>query len=513
MWFLKQKSNFLTITAIIILSLPVIWWLFGSGFFATDDADWMIIRFTAFHQALRDGEFPVRWLGRLNYGYGYPVVNFNYPLFLYLAEGVKILGVGFVSSIKIIVGLSMVASALFAYLWLNKIFDKWSSFLGSIFYLYAPYHIFDLYKRGSVGELLALAIAPFILWSIERKSLFWISVGVAGLILSHNILALLFLPIMVVYGFMRKVLSIKYYVLSIISGLALAAFFWIPAVFELDYTRFAQAQVSSWQEHFADFSLIGIASIFVVIGALYLQLIKGKRDNLSAMFIFIAIASALLSYSASKFIWQILPASFIQFPFRFLSVTILAVSFLVSWCINEIKGAQKLIAAVLFLIILFGEFLYFPYNKPAAFFDKGDSFYATNDSTSTIGNEYMPKWVKIISTERAKNKVEILSGKGLLEGLRVKNNSIVFTSTAEEKVTVRVNTIYFPGWKAYIDNKETKIDFSNDRGVMDINISQGSHNIKFSFGETPLRLLADVISLVSFVALLGLALKKRKSLS
>src|SRR2546421_9202065 len=34
--------------------------------------------------SLRHGQFPVRFLPRLNHGYGYPVADFLYPLFMYI---------------------------------------------------------------------------------------------------------------------------------------------------------------------------------------------------------------------------------------------------------------------------------------------------------------------------------------------------------------------------------------------------------------------------------------------
>ena len=123
---------------IIACSVPTIMALFNPGFFQSDDGEWMIIRFASFYSALRDGQFPVRYLSSLNYGYGYPVANFLYPGFMYLATLIHVLGFGFVESIKIVLGLSMVGSAIFCYFWLSRFFDRFSSFVGSLFYLYTP---------------------------------------------------------------------------------------------------------------------------------------------------------------------------------------------------------------------------------------------------------------------------------------------------------------------------------------------------------------------------------------
>ncbi|MBI2338365.1 hypothetical protein HYU95_04240, partial [Candidatus Daviesbacteria bacterium] len=375
MWLLKQKNKTISILLVIILSIPILFPLWQKGFFSSDDGEWMIIRFSAFHQTLADGQFPVRFLARLNHEYGYPVANFLYPGFMYLAEIPKILGFGFVDSIKIILGLSIVGSAIFTYLWLRKIFTNLAALVGALFYLHTPYHLFDLYKRGSVGEILALAVVPFILWSIEQRSFFWTSLGIAMLILSHNTLALLLLPIVIVYMFLRNVLSIKHQVLSIIFGLALSAFFWLPAIFDLQYTRFSQTPVSDWQNYFVEFSLIGWGTLIIFI-TFFIKYFRFNDLNhfskLALMFFSAGVGSIFLSLSYSSFFWQILPVGFIQFPFRFLSITILSAAFLSAFVIDGFSKKKKLIASIMLLTALLVSAI--PYLKPTVFFDKGEGF-------------------------------------------------------------------------------------------------------------------------------------------
>ena len=196
---LRRNSTIIFCLLAVVLVLPAIILLIHFGLPVTDDGNWMVIRFSAFYESLKAGQFPVRFLMRLNNGYGYPVADFLYPLFMYLATPFQILGIGFVNSIKAVLILSLVSSSIFTYLWLRKLFDNLSSLVGSFFYTYFPYHLFDVYKRGSVGEVLSLAVVPFVLWQIERNSLFWSSIGIALLILSHNSLAVLFLAVILIY--------------------------------------------------------------------------------------------------------------------------------------------------------------------------------------------------------------------------------------------------------------------------------------------------------------------------
>src|SRR3989338_6792857 len=175
---IKKNTNILFLLLAVVVSIPSVVGLMHPGFPLTDDGNWMVIRFSAFYETLKSGQFPVRFLSRLNYGFGYPVADFLYPLFMYIGVPIHILKFSFVDTIKIILGASMIGSAIFVYFWLSKLFDKFSSFVGAVFYFYTPYHLYDVYVRGSVGEVLALAIAPFILWQLERKDLLWSAIGI-----------------------------------------------------------------------------------------------------------------------------------------------------------------------------------------------------------------------------------------------------------------------------------------------------------------------------------------------
>src|SRR3989338_8065917 len=173
-----MRKNVPVIILLVLFSLPAIFALFHSGFFQSDDGEWMVIRFSAFYQAFVDGQFPVRFLHRLNFGYGYPVATFLYPGFMYIGIPIHLIGFGFVNTIKIVIGLSLVGSSIFTYLWLSKLFSKYASILGAIVYLYLPYHLYDVYVRGSVGEVFAFVWLPFVFSQIERKSTFWTSLGI-----------------------------------------------------------------------------------------------------------------------------------------------------------------------------------------------------------------------------------------------------------------------------------------------------------------------------------------------
>lgn len=497
-WLNKNKK---VLICLFLLSLPALFSLFHKGFFLSDDGEWMVIRFSAFHEALSQGQFPVRFLSRLNFSYGYPVADFLYPGFMYLSEPIHLLHIGFVETIKLFLILSMLGSSLFTFLWLSRRFNTWSSALGALIYLYAPYHLFDLYKRGSVGEILAFSIVPFVLWQIEKGCLLWSSLGIALLLLSHNTMALLFLPLIIIYSFITN-RSLSKTILTVLLSFGISCFFWFPAIYDLQYTVFSKTSVSDFSQYYSTPELIGIP--FLLLFAFYVAFllathvlgkIEKKQRNLVLLFIIVGIISIFFSSSLSSTFWKLLPISFIQFPFRFLSLEIIAVAFLSAFALEVFKK-HAYVAGVVFAIFVF--VFSFSYLKPLTFFDKGEGFYSTNQDSTTVKNEYMPKWVKNLPEEAPAKKIEIMDGTVANEKLKP---DISFSTISVKDSLVTINTIYFPGWNVFVDGKKTTINYDNSKGVMQFIVPKGVHRVLARFQETTPRLIADIVSLLSLGAL------------
>lgn len=507
-----RKVNIIAFVILILLTIPAIFALLKSGFFVTDDGTWMIVRFTAFFETLKDGQIPARFLERINFGYGYPVSNFLYPGFLYLASVIHILGLGFVSSIKTVMVISLVGSSVFTYLWLRKLFDPYSSFVGALIYLYLPYHLYDVYTRGSVGEVLCLMFVPFIFWQIERKSLSLTSLGIFGLVISHNSLALLFVTPIVLYSLVRK--SFIIIVLSGILGGLMSSFFIIPAIFELPLTKFSTTEISNPLKYFADFSLVGTSSIVIIVMSLvFLFIFFGKKLRLApyiwlfVLFFTVSIFSIFGSTNMSSFVWENLPSSFIQFPFRLLSVLLLCVSFLGGYIIYLIENKGKIKWAGMVLILILISYSAYFYIFPKQTTNYPDDYYATNVDTTTVKGEFMPKWVKESPTTNVTQKIEVIKGNAKVSDIFQKSNYIQFNLKDSKDSIVRVNTIYYPGWEAFMNGDRLSINYKNDKGVMDIPISRPGGTVTLTFGETTLSFLSDLLSVLAFIAVLFLFLR------
>ena len=114
----------------------------------------------------------------------------------------------------------------------------------------------------------------------------------------------------------------------------------------------------------------------------------------------------------------------------------------------------------------------------------------------------MPRWVFEKPTSHFNQKVEILDDASLPSNLTYNSKNISFEVSSDKPVTARINTIYYPGWIARINDEKANIAFDNSRGIMEVRLPKGESRVELTFTETPLRLASDLISVFAFVALL-----------
>ncbi|KKR03344.1 MAG: hypothetical protein UU25_C0008G0003 [Microgenomates group bacterium GW2011_GWB1_40_9] len=488
-----QFHHSIWIFLIIVLVIIVLYPLLKSGFIVTDDGDWMIIRLSAFYQSLREGQFPVRFLGRLNNSYGYPVANFLYPGFMYIGSFIKAIGFSFQTSVEIIIGSSILLASVAMYVWLSSFFTPFASFIGSLSFLFSPYLLYDVYKRGSVGELLAIALAASIFAAIEKKSRILIPILTLFLAISHNTLALFFISFLFVYILIRK----QYQLLIYFGlGLGMSLFFWGPALFEQSLIAFNGIIVSDPQHYFEISLTILIQSSLFIIAAiisLFEKKLLYKKERL--LFFTIIIVICVLTTGISSSIWNIpLFAKVIQFPYRWFSLILIVGPWFVAYIANK-KWIARMLA--IFGVVYF-VYLSFPYTKAESVV-RPDGYYSTNEGTTTVANEYMPKWVTKKFAVRPDKKIVFFGGSGILYEKKVNSQVVDVAIDAKEPSVLQVNTLYYPGWGGMLDNKKLDISIDNPYGVMRIDIPAGVHHLYMTFRETPVRFIFDVISFMFFI--------------
>lgn len=526
------KRNIWLILLILIGLIPLLD-LFHAGVPLTHDIETHLGRVASFYQSLTEGNLFPRWAGNLNWGYGTPILSFVYPLPSYLASVFLFLGFSLINSVKIIFVLTYILSGIFMYLWIKEIWGKKAGIVSAVFYLFAPYRFVDLYVRGALGECVAFLFLPMILYFLKKKNFFGISFSMAGLILSHNMLALIFLiPILGYLGYLsflgktfRDKLSNAFcFLLSAIYGFTLSAFFWLPAVFEAKYTlrdivsrgnvngfeNFPRLIWSSWNYGGSgQFSVqVGLLQwLIIILTAFLIWKLKKNGGKLWLYILFLYICfwlSIFFILPVSQGFYKITPfLQNFQFAWRWLSLAIFPPAVFAGLLIYFFPEKLKSLAVV--LVVLITILLNKDFVRPVGFLNKPDSFYQKVYQGTTDTGEASPIWSIRFMEKKAAAHLEIIDGTAYIKEVSRTTTEHVYNIEAETQSRFRENTLYFPGWRVLVDGKETAVEFQDqaNRGLMTFYVSEGKHRLEIIFGETKLRSLANLISGLGFLGSLG----------
>lgn len=534
-------KEILVIFLLLLISFSAVRSLLLPGGFTSHDLTHHIVRQIDMDRLLSEGQFPPRWSGDLNNGYGYPLFIFNYPLPPLIGEAFHKLGFNFLDSVKAVLFLSLVTSTLGMYLFLKFLFHSYlSAFLGAVFYLYAPIHLIVVYVSGSPGASMGLVFPPFMLWAIiklsQAKSKEFLLIGslsFAGMILSHNISAFIFMPVILAFVIVLKLIEKKRENLNFLSdvvlmflfGLGLSAFFWLPAIAEKQYIRYDVLMQRIYLDQFPALSQIiyspwgyglshpksaeaggmsyqvGLAHLLVT-GLLLFSVWKFWRvKNFLLLAIFSSVSfiiSIFFMLEISEPLWDKLPfLSYVQFPVRLLIVPVFCAALIAGLLVKYLPWRKVYFLSLLFLV-LYANRNHLSINQK---YDPGEQYYLSLKTSATSFDEDLPIWVNKLITEANTTKFSFLSGGGKIEILENKSAKVVASIEATDTARLRFNQYYFPGWEIKADGKKVNFSYSapENNGLPVFDIEKGSHLVKAEFKNTPVRNLADTISLASVV--------------
>lgn len=554
----KLKLLFVFLGLLLII-FPVVKNILRPGYFPVHD-DIQAMRVLELDKCIKDRQIPCRWVPNMGYGYGYPQFNYYGPLPYYLMEGFHLAGLGYLDSVKAGLVLITVISALGMFLLGKSLWGTAGGLVSAVVYTYAPYRALDFYVRGDISELAALAIFPFIFWSVweilkgNKKHILWLAVSIGALLSSHNISTLIFFPITVTWALfiiltnkkevlpkLRKRLS--WLIIAGLWGLALGAFFVIPAWFEKSYAHVETLLVGyfNYLAHFVSVSqlltstywnygssnagpydelYLGVGLLHWVMPLISLILLyilrKSKEFKITAFLVVIGWIALFLTHEKSTFIWNHVPLlAYLQFPWRFLIIATFVFSLSAGSLAKLFYGTRQLtfLTLVTFLISIF---FYSSYFRPRTWLNITDSEKFSGESwrlQQTISIfDYLPIYAKHPPAERASEGPIFLEGQGkILNGSKgsdwQKWNIEVNGKTAK----VQLPLYFFPDWKVKIDNSDVNIDYKNELGLITIDVSGGPHLIYARLFNTPVRAVSNALSILGLIMVpLGIYLLWKK---
>lgn len=374
--------TFLSVFALSPLFAPDYFW-------GAHDARHSVYFLFEFNRAISDGIWFPRWMPDFAFGYGYPFFNINSPLAYYVGELFVKLGLDFVSTTKLVFGLSMLASGWAMYGFVRHWLNERAALIAALVYVYAPYHLLDVYVRGALAETLALAFLPLCLWSfasaVERPrsaSVIGAALSYAGLIMAHSGLALLFSLVLAFYLIALVVTTIHQRqpldqlsgaslfplighlihvsiapLLGLALGISLSAIYLLPSLLEQVAVRTDQYTTGTaerlgyydYHQHFTDFFQLfspqwgfglsqpgphddislQLGAAATVLALLSIFVVQRSRAWRAPLIFFQAMTLALvfMMLPQSVVLWEKLPlVAWAQFPWRLLALTALTMA-------------------------------------------------------------------------------------------------------------------------------------------------------------------------------------------
>lgn len=490
--------------------------------------------------ALQDGHFPVRWAADLRFGE--PIFNFYAPLPYYMGAVINFLGINVIWSAKILFILSTLLSAATMYIFLRKLFSEKGAIFGVILYTYAPYRAVDLYVRGALSEAFAFIFFPLIFYAalllsekVDFKRISFLALSFTGLVLTHNVTTLMFLPFLILWvGYLiwqhKDIKLTVPFLMAMILAAGLTAFFVLPALFERQFiqTKYLTVGYFDFRAHFVAFyqffspvfgygsSLwgpiddmsfqIGLAHWAVLALTVVIGIIYRKNRKILILFSFLGVSfflSLFLQHNKSAFIWEAIPImAFIQFPWRFLAISIFIVAIAGAQASDFFQNRLKFLYIILIAAAILVNLQYF---KPRnfvqdSFFEKflnKDKMHQGIDLTK----DYFPVWVKneqaeYFSTPRAiRGEIEVLS----FEKKTASANGVIDVLSDS---LIEVPITYFLGWEVKADGKVLNLSQLSIQGLITFELPKGQHQLDLELKDTPVRLTGNAISAASLLLLL-----------
>lgn len=473
-----------------------------------------------------------------NFGYG---TNIFYPNIPHLVSACiyKYFNVFVFTSIKIIDFFLIFFSGITMYTFMKTITkNKTLSFISTLFYITAPYKIYDYLYRDALAESFVFVFLPLIFLSLYsllhhhyKKFYFSFVIGYVGLLNSHLVMSIyvtLFVGVFLLLHF--KTIWNKETILRLLLATFLVIFISLPFLIPLlthmvkgEYVAFANGEMSSrfgvygnglflfqflvgWKKfgfHFINWVAIGLI--------LYLFRKLKKENKLQEMiknnYLFgIGVICTILGIwlSSHLFPWFLMPnfLLMIQFPFRLGVLTGFGVSILSYFALKELKSKKIIILSILSCIL----FASLPILMQQ-YYKEDLSYYNLSEEGMGYQKEYLPIKTKnnIEYFQNRREEVLLLDGNAKIHIIKNDTPNLTFEVTNTNYAKLELPRLYYLGYtiKVIDSNKTTTyLNYTESKyGFIEIEVENDA-TIEVSYENTKLGRIGNKVSFITFILFL-----------
>lgn len=553
-----SKKKIFWIILITLFTIPTFSALLKPGFFAMQD-DLQAFRVYEMDKCFADLQIPCRWVPDAGYKYGYPQFNFYPPLPYYIGAAMHRVGIQYIDTVKILFIFGYVLSAITMFLLVSELTGSyWPSFVASLAYSYIPYKAVEVYVRGALSEFWAQIFFPLIFWAIYKliksgktKYLIWTGLSISLLLTTHTLMTMIFAPVAVIWAaywlFKTKWKNLGKVIGGGILGFCLSAFFILPVIFEKQFAH-TESMLSGYfdyRQHFVSLYKLfisrewgygssgfpneklnlslgivqWIAGLVIAPVVALINLKKHKRFSILVLGLTaLALFSIFMIHMKSSFIWAQLPFLwYLQFPWRFLAVSIFLLCLLVGLTVHMF-GKYKYIFGILLIVTSFA--LTISFYVPKAWFNIKDSDKFSGVSWQkqmTISIfDYLPIYAKLPPITQAPDFPEVIDGKAEFSDYKKGSDFQTGNVSVDSEATIRLPLFDFPGMRVKADGKLVNHGHDDCRneefclGLISFKLPKGEHKIEVELTDTPVRRIGNYLSIAGAAFVVWLLIKKNE---
>ena len=452
--------------------------------------------------------------------------------------------------------------------------------LAAVLYLVNPYMLFNAFERTAYGELLAAAWFPLLFAAALAPelnvvalaapvALLWLTnvpAAVMGCYALALILAVrLLFPAAGTQTRSQTRSQTRFRLAStglaaVLLGLALSAFYLVPAAFE---RRFVQAQLATGpgmrildstlfhimlpanegtlaHDHvLRQASIIATGLLIVIVGAGLALLRKQqiqRRQTTPPFLLPILVLTAVIAFFLTPLslgLWPHVPQLvFLQFPWRMCALLTVAAVLLLARLLPPSLSRSATLALAFAAVILFVLPAWADYHQPC---DDDDSIpgrlalFHSNDGTEAL-DEYTPVnadddvkpnnpafWAYCAAGHEQPDADDVPPPTQPANPNPIQTPGQTpahFTLTVPCPSLLVLNRRQYPSWRIYLNGRLlTPRTPERQDGLITVAIPQGTDSIELTFARTPDRSLGLGISLCAGILTLGLGLRRRPRLT
>ena len=479
-----------------------------------------------------------RWAALAHYGFGEARFIFYPPASWMLGAALgSFLPWKFVPGVYEWIALTLSGFSMF--LLARRFLERRDAIFAAALYAANPYHIVIVYWRSAFAELLAGALLPLLLLYLlrsdqeeeGRKTILPLALIVAAAWLTNLPSAVMITYSMAIVAIIIAILRRSPRILviaasALIVGLALAAFYIVPVVFEQKWVEIAEVLSPGVrpQDNFLFtfindqdhnrfnllISIVATAQVILLAGAVVMS--RKWRNRAPEAWWALAgwgMATAVLMFSISFFLYRILPElRFVQLPLRWLLC--LNVAFVLLVAMSSRRWLVRSLVCVVMLITLAWVWHRV---QPPWWDTTADIAEMQDNQHSGAGyegaDEYVPTGADGYEIDKNAPLVALekdSSSRVSATGIHVNRwapEARSFTANLDQPAKLVLKLFNHPAWKVEVNGRPVKTETVELTGQMVVPLEAGENRAEITFIRTPDRTIGWLISFGTIVLLLG----------